>query len=345
MLNDASLTPSDTVPALNADQRAALDALNGDEEPRRICCSESPVRARRKSSWGLHRMRWIRASRCSCWCLRSDAHLSRGTISRSLAGQPIAVLHSGLTGAARRGYWDAIREGEARIVVGARSAIFAPFQRLGLVVVDEEHDDSYKQSEGVPYHGRDLAVVLARQHECPLILASATPSLESWVNDRPVGIALDLPRRATPRPVPSVDVIDRSTLPRGDGPAPLLAEEVVEALRSTFAQGGQAIVLYNRRGFATMVECTSCGATYECPNCGVTMTLHKKMGRVVCHYCGLKKTLRQHLSSLIQTRHLRGDGAGGRSASRSGWRSSFLRSRLTAWTRMSQRREVLWSAY
>ena len=290
-LNEASAARNDRPPTLNDDQQAALRVLN-DDATRPAPHLLFGVTGSGKTEVFMGAAQKALDAGKQVLVLVPEIGLTPQLVGRFRARfcEPIAVLHSGLTGSARRGYWDAIRAGEARIVVGARSAIFAPFQRLGLVVVDEEHDDSYKQSEGVPYHGRDLAVVLARQHACPVILASATPSLESWVNASSGRYRrLDLPRRATPRPVPRVEVLDRSTIPRGEGPAPLFAEEVFEALKSTFAEGGQAIVLYNRRGFATMVECNACGATYECPNCGVTMTLHKQMGRVACHYCGLKR--------------------------------------------------------
>lgn len=203
----------------------------------------------------------------------------------------VAVLHSGLSGSARLAQWRRIRAGEAQVAVGARSALFAPFRDLGLIVVDEEHDDSYKQDEGVPYSARDLAVVLGRRKKAVVVLASATPALESWLNaKRGRYRLLELPDRATARAVPKIQLVDLSQLAVPEGSVrPLLAPEVEAALRATFARGGQAIVLYNRRGFATMVQCTSCGGTYECPNCGITMTLHRRAWLVVCHYCGLKR--------------------------------------------------------
>jgi primosomal protein N' (replication factor Y) len=208
---------------------------------------------------------------------------------RARFGRGVAVLHSGLTGAQRLAAWRRIRAGEVDLAVGARSALFAPFRDLGLIVVDEEHDDSYKQDEGVPYSARDLAVVLAHRLGCPAVLASATPSLESWHNARTGRYTLlRLPERATKRPVPQVEVVDLTEVDVPEGQErPLLAPEVHHALRETFDRGGQAIVLYNRRGYATVVSCTSCGATYECPNCGVSMTLHKGSRRVTCHYCAL----------------------------------------------------------
>jgi len=210
---------------------------------------------------------------------------------RARFGPDIAVLHSGLTGGERLAQWRRIRAREAEVAVGARSALFAPFHDLGLVVVDEEHDDSYKQDEGVHYSARDLAVVLGRLHSCPVVLASATPSLESWHNaNQGRYTLLTLPKRATPRPVPQVELVDLNDVqPDAEGKRPLFAPSVVATLRETFTAGGKAIVLYNRRGYATMVQCTSCGGAFECPNCGISMTLHQRARVMACHYCGLRR--------------------------------------------------------
>jgi primosomal protein N' (replication factor Y) len=206
---------------------------------------------------------------------------------RARFGRDVAVLHSGLLGSERLAEWRRVRAGEARVVVGARSAVFAPFSSLGLVVVDEEHDDSYKQDEGVSYSARDVAVVLGQRCSCPVLLASATPSLESWNNaHRGRYGLLRLPERATPRPLPEVALIDLAAWP-GPGERPILLPEAVDALREAVDDGGQAIVLYNRRGWATLVECTHCGGTYECPSCALSMTLHRARAEVVCHACGL----------------------------------------------------------
>ncbi len=210
---------------------------------------------------------------------------------RARFGDRVAVLHSGLTGAERLAQWRRIRSGEADVAVGARSALFAPFKDLGLVVVDEEHDDSYKQDDGVRYSARDLAVVLGRTHKCPVVLASATPSLETWYNAE-LGRykRLRLPNRATPAAIPKVEAFDLTALEVPEGTErPLFHPSVVQAMRDGLADNGKVIVLYNRRGYATLVQCTSCGGTYECPNCGVTMILHRKAGLVACHYCGLKR--------------------------------------------------------
>lgn len=209
---------------------------------------------------------------------------------RARFGGAVAVLHSGLTGAQRLREWRRIRAGEAQVAVGARSALFAPFQALGLVVVDEEHDDSYKQDEGVRYNARDLAVVRARQAGCPVVLGSATPSMESWHNAREGRYGLlELLERPTPRPVPAVELVDLRRQPRVEGRLPLLSDEVLGALRACFAGGGKAIVLYNRRGYASFVQCGDCGGAYTCPSCGVGLVLHQTQGTLSCHYCGFHR--------------------------------------------------------
>jgi primosomal protein N' (replication factor Y) (superfamily II helicase) len=290
-LTDAPALGSSTAPTLNPDQLAALKAIAASSED---CFLLFGVTGSGKTEVFLGATETTLARGKQVLVLVPEIGLTPQLVGRFRArfGDQVAVLHSGLTGAERLAQWRRIRAGDAQVAVGARSALFAPFDRLGLVVVDEEHDDSYKQDEGVPYSARDLAVVLGRKKHCPVILASATPSLESWYNAK-LGRyeLLRLPNRATQRPVPLVELVDLTQLAVEDGAErPLLAPRVEQALRDTFANGGQAIVLYNRRGFATMVECTSCGGTYECPNCGITMTLHRRASTVACHYCGLKRS-------------------------------------------------------
>lgn len=278
-------------PALNADQRAALDVLRAD------------------GAQGPHLLFGVTGSgKTEVFLGAADAVLARGgqvcvlvpeigltpqLVGRFRArfGEAIAVLHSGLAAGERLQQWRRIRAGDARVAVGARSALFAPFQSLGLVVVDEEHDDSYKQSDGVRYNARDLAVVLAARWSAPVVLASATPSLESWHRARQGKyVLLRLPNRATPRPVPVVELVDMTEVPKGeDGDRPMFAPVVVAALRQTFDAGGKAIVLYNRRGYATLLQCGSCGASFECPSCGISLTLHRSIATLACHYCGFKR--------------------------------------------------------
>jgi len=209
---------------------------------------------------------------------------------RARFGDAIAVLHSGLTGAQRLREWRRIRAGEASVAVGARSALFAPFRDLGMIVVDEEHDDSYKQEDGVRYNARDLAVVRGLHAGCPVVLGSATPSMETYQNalDDRYGL-IELLTRPTPRPVPEVELVDLNAVERVDGRVPLLSPVVERALRSCFDRGEKAIVLYNRRGYATYVQCTDCGGSYACPSCGVGLVLHLRQRTLTCHYCGFHR--------------------------------------------------------
>lgn len=277
--------------ALNDDQAAALAALTAPDAAGTYLLYG--VTASGKTEVFLEVARAVLARGRQVLVLVPEIGLTPQLVGRFKArfGDGVAVLHSGLTGAERLSEWRRIRAGEADVAVGARSALFAPFPDLGLLVVDEEHDDSYKQDVGVPYSARDLAVVRGLRGGCPVVLASATPSLESWQNARRGRYhLLRLPKRATSRPVPQIEVVDLTALDRDDDrPAPVFAPEVLEALSQTFDQDGQAIVMYNRRGYAPMVQCTRCHNTYECPNCGITLTLHRRAHVVACHYCGLTR--------------------------------------------------------
>ncbi len=221
----------------------------------------------------------------------------------------VAVLHSGLTGAQRLREWRQIQRGEVCIAVGARSAVFAPFRSLGLIVVDEEHDDSYKQEEGLRYHARDVAVVRGRQVGCPVVLGSATPSLESWFNARSGRYGLlSLRHRATARPVPTPQVVDMRLERMPDGKVPLIAPVVRAAVAAALDAGGKAILLYNRRGYASFVECPGCGQAYECPSCGVSMVYHRGSGRLDCHYCGFHRMFQSDCPKCGTTLEVLGQG-------------------------------------
>lgn len=229
---------------------------------------------------------------------------------RARFGDAVAVLHSGLTPAQKLREWRRIRAGEARVAVGARSALFAPFVNLGLLIVDEEHDDSYKQDDGVRYNARDLAIVRGHMAECPVVMGSATPSLESWHNAQTGRYGLiQLLERPTPRPVPKVELIDMTQEPKEpDGRRPIVARSVHRALKECFAAGGQAIVLYNRRGFATLVECEDCGASYSCPSCGVSLVLHQHKRTLSCHYCGFHRKMANDCGACGGTLQIMGKG-------------------------------------
>ena len=209
---------------------------------------------------------------------------------RARFGDTVAVLHSGLSPRARWTEWRRLLDGRARVAVGARSAVFAPVQRLRLVVVDEEHDGAYKQEDGIRYHARDLAVVRARQVGGVCVLASATPSAESYHAARDGRhTLLELTSRPTGHPLPTVEVIDLRSQPKRrrdeQDKGPAFSDRLHEALANNLGQGGQTLVFLNRRGFATYLQCPACGATASCPNCSVTLTVHRQRGALVCHHC------------------------------------------------------------
>jgi primosomal protein N' (replication factor Y) len=219
---------------------------------------------------------------------------------RARLGGRIAVLHSGLGERERHAMWRALRSGEVRIAVGARSALFAPVQALGLVCVDEEHDGSFKQEEGVRYHARDMALLRAHRAEAVCVLGSATPSATSVELARSGRLELlELPARARAQSsLPTAEIVDLRRTGPGPGGERLISVRLFRALEETVAARGQAILFLNRRGFAPSLVCTACGKISECPNCAVALTLHRaRGGRLVCHYCdhheALPETCRQ----------------------------------------------------
>jgi len=199
----------------------------------------------------------------------------------------VAVLHSHLSDAERHWHWERIARGEVEVVVGARSAVFAPTPRLGLIVIDEEHDSSFKQAEAPRYHAREVARRRAELEGIPLVLGSATPSLESWMAARRGRFQLvQLPHRVSGRPLPAVEVVDlrlethrRATLGAISRP---LHQAIDEALR----EGGQVILLLNRRGYSTHIQCPACGHVVQCPSCDLALTHHRDVQQALCHYCG-----------------------------------------------------------
>jgi primosomal protein N' (replication factor Y) len=203
------------------------------------------------------------------------------------AGEGVAVLHSALPEAERSREWWRVRRGEARVVVGARSAVFAPLENLGLVIVDEEQEASYKQEETPRYNGRDTAIVRAKLENAVAVLGSATPSLESFHHAR-IGKyhLLQLESRVENRPLAPVEIVDLREDFRRTHRAAAISEKLRTAISEGLAQGTQALVLINRRGYAWSVLCRSCGAAVQCENCSISLTYHKKRARLMCHYCG-----------------------------------------------------------
>jgi primosomal protein N' (replication factor Y) len=205
---------------------------------------------------------------------------------RARFGSQVAIQHSGLSTGERHDQWHRIRRGEVDVVVGTRSAVFAPLENVGLIVVDEEHDGSYKQDETPRYHGRDVAVVRAQHEGAVALLGSATPSLESAYNARRGRYEqLVLPRRIFDRPMAAVEIVDMRREYAAHGADVILSEILASRLESRLERGEQSVLLLNRRGFATVTFCRQCGASLECPHCSVTLTFHRAARRVRCHYC------------------------------------------------------------
>ena len=220
-----------------------------------------------------------------------EISLTPQTIQRFQARcKNVAVLHSHLGSAERAGHWRRVANGEVQVVVGARSAVFAPTRKLGLIVIDEEHEGSFKQESTPRYHARDVAVMRARLQEIPIILGSATPSLESWHNaERGTYTRLSLPNRVLDLPLPQVGLIDL----RHEWPIPgrfrAISPALERAMRDTLRDKGQVMLLLNRRGFSTHVHCPSCGHVESCHHCDLALVYHRQRNGMVCHYCGYQQ--------------------------------------------------------
>jgi len=199
----------------------------------------------------------------------------------------VAVLHSHLSAGERHDEWHKIRQGRARIVIGARSAIFAPVQRLGLIIVDEEHEPTYKQEEAPRYHARDVAVVRGQMEQAVVVLGSATPSLESYWNARRGKYTLlVLPERVDQRKMPRVRVVDMRQAARAERGVPVFSPQLREAILQRLEKREQVILFLNRRGYATALQCPRCGYVARCPNCSVALTYHRATAQLLCHICG-----------------------------------------------------------
>jgi primosomal protein N' (replication factor Y) len=214
----------------------------------------------------------------------------------------VALLHSALTQDERSEQWRRIRRGDAPIVVGTRSAIFAPAANLGLILVDEEHDQSYKQEETPRYNARDVAVMRAKLAGAVVVMGSATPSLESWQNSAAGKYTrIEMNDRVMNRPLPEVELIDMRREFQETGKEQLFSRALVEQTREALERGEQALILLNRRGYSFSVICRACGEKLECQNCAISLTHHKPAGedagiaragqRLECHYCGFRRTV------------------------------------------------------
>lgn len=239
----------------------------------------------------------VRARDRSAIMLVPEISLTPQTVRRfrSAFGDEVAILHSALSAGERRDEWRALKEGRKRIVVGTRSAVFAPVSRPGIIILDEEHDGSYKQSETPRYHARAVAAVRARLEGALCLLGSATPSLESWHNARAGRYRLyELPDRATPQSLPSVELVDLRSARDPAAPAAdeqasagprVLTPRLRAAIEERLDRGEQSILLLNRRGYSTFLQCGACGRVWSCGRCNVSLTYHRERARLVCHHC------------------------------------------------------------
>jgi len=269
-------------------------------------------------------MRRALAAGKSALLLVPEIGLTPGTAAQMVAafGGEVALLHSQLTPDERAEQWHRIRRGEARVVIGTRSAVFAPMPELGLILVDEEHDGSYKQEESPRYHGRDVAVMRAKLLGCTVVLGSATPSLESWQNaERGRYARVEILARVEARSLPKVEMIDMREEFRETGKEQLFSRRLIEETQATIDRGEQVVILINRRGYSFVVMCRSCGEKLECENCAISLTYHKggeeqslngeaRVGqRLECHYCGYRRTVPKACPK-CQSEHLYYLGAG-----------------------------------
>ena len=225
----------------------------------------------------------------------------------------VGILHSGLTPAERWAQWWRIKRGDVDIVVGARSAVFAPVPNLGLIIADEEHDGSYKQDDGLRYNARDVAVMRGKLSGCPVVLGSATPSLESYENSLQGRYQLlEISQRVEQRPLPSVEIFDLRNQSKSidiaatdSGSAGwrqqksagerLLSDPLATAIKRNFVDKRQTLIFLNRRGFANFLQCTRCGYVVRCSYCSVTLTVHLKRKIVRCHHCDFSRPSRANL--------------------------------------------------
>ena len=213
---------------------------------------------------------------------------SVAAIFRRAFGDRVAIQHSALSDGERHDQWHRIRRGEVDVVVGTRSAVFVPLSRLGLIVVDEEHDTSYKQEEAPRYHGRDVAIIRAQREQALVVLGSATPSMETFFNaEHGKYTRISLARRVLDRPLAAVRVVNMRQEYADEGPDVVISRALVSAIDDRLARHEQVLVLLNRRGYSTAVFCRQCGDTFECPNCTISLTIHsaRQGWRARCHYC------------------------------------------------------------
>ncbi len=286
---DPAVSAAPARPALNAEQIAALEAVRASIRSGAFrALLLHGVTGSGKTEVYLHAIEAALEQGRSALLLVPEIALTPAMAGQfySRFGDAVAILHSAFTDVERAEQWRRIRGGRARIVVGTRSGVFAPLENLGLIVVDEEHDQSYKQEETPRYHGRDAALVRAQRAGATVVLGSATPCLESRYNAARGKYGLvELHERIEKRPLPAVHLIDLRQEFLETRQQSLFSRRLVEEVEARLAAREQAMILLNRRGFSSFVACRSCGERIECRNCSVTLTYHRREKRLLCHYC------------------------------------------------------------
>jgi primosomal protein N' (replication factor Y) len=300
----STLKPASRSPValdFNAAQRSALQQILHSVEQRKFSVSLlHGVTGSGKTAVYLAAMKAVLGAGRSAIMLVPEIGLTPAVAAQlhQTFGDEVAILHSALTDAERAEQWHRIQRGQARAVVGTRSAVFAPVSDLALIVVDEEHDGSYKQEETPRYNARDVAVMRAKMSDATVILGSATPSLESFRNSQSGKYQLiELADRVEQRPLPEVEIVDMRQEFLETGQSPVISRKLAAEIGERLARREQIIVLLNRRGYAPIVLCRSCGETVQCSNCAIALTHHKRERRLQCHYCGYMQPVPQRCSN------------------------------------------------
>lgn len=296
------------MPHFEADAQAVKHTLNEEQQVAYQAITQAAARGEfqtfllqgitgsGKTEVYLQAIEWVLEQGRNALMLVPEISLTPQTVARFKARfqADIAVLHSRLGAGERYDEWRRALRGEVRIVVGARSAVFAPLPRIGIIIVDEEHDTSYKQADTPRYHARDTAIMRAKMNRAVCVLGSATPSVESYYNSETgKSVRIELPRRATNALLPEVEIVDMRVETREVGARVILSRALEEEIAECRKAGEQALLLLNRRGFAPFVLCPQCGWVAPCRNCNVTMTYHAKGGFLSCHYCNARRGVPQ----------------------------------------------------
>jgi primosomal protein N' (replication factor Y) len=285
---DQGADPASPPPILTGEQAEAVEAVGNALEAGFATFLLHGITGSGKTEVYLHVIRRVLDQGRGALVLVPEIALTPQLSARFRArfGERVAVLHSALTPGERLDQWDRLRSGDADVAVGARSAVFAPLASLGLIVVDEEHDGSYKQGDGLRYHARDVALLRGQLAGCPVVLGSATPSLESLANAwRGRSRLLTLAERPTGAPLPTIEMIDLKSAELVEG-ADFLSRPLLDAVLETTKAGRQVILFHNRRGHSPFQLCLACGHVPQCRECGVALTWHQSTARMICHACG-----------------------------------------------------------